>query len=269
VIRFLSVLLGALPASWLASIAVLAALSAVDSIGLHPVQGTLGVLWGVSGLLGAIGAWLIIFDVGTATTATRRVVIVLVGVGIAAASVALIGLFPALFRLSSPELLFFLCAASAIGVGVFQICRVTAASPWVILGRIAMGYAIGIGFVMAEPLYTNVVDTERLVRWECWDPASCDENAEVPRRHIKYSFPGGSAWYQMEASNGLVAHLKRLDASEVPAKLRVQTRFGVFESFTIVELAGFPIEGGSARNGNQPEPPFPTQGVDDDAGTDQ
>ena len=134
----------------------------------------------------------------------------------------------------------------------------SSASPWTVLGCVAAGYVIGIGFVVAEPLYTNVVDTERLVMWDCWDPG-CDD--------IKYSFPG-TAWYQMNASDALVAHLKSLSAKEVPAKLRVQTRFGRFESFTIVELAGFPIDGGSVRNGNQMEPPFPTQGIDDHAGSD-
>lgn len=266
VIRLLSVLLGALPASWLASFAVLAVLGGLDNIAVHPVQGALGVLWGVSGLLGAIGGWLIIFDVGCGTKRTRRLVIFLVSAGIAAASVLLIGLMPALFRVSSSEVLFALCIASAIGVAVFQICRVSSVSSWVILGWVAAGYVSGIGFVVGEPLYTNVVDTERLVIWECWDPG-CDESPEAARRYIKYSFPGGSTWYQMEASNGLLAHLKSQKVNEVPAKLRVQTRFGRFDSFAIVELAGFPIEGGSARNSNQPEPPFPTEGTDDDAGS--
>jgi hypothetical protein len=263
VIRVLSVLLGALPASWLASFAVLAVLSALDRIDIHPILGALGLLWGVGGLLGAVGAWLIIFDVGSRTKVARRLVIGLVGAGIAAASVPLIGVLPALFHASSSELLFFLCLASAIGVGIFQICRVSNASSGVILGRIAMGYVVGVGFVLAEPLYTNVVDIERLVKWDCWDPTSCDENAEISLRHIKYSFSGGNTWYQMEASNDLLAHLKRLRADEVSAKLRVQTRFGRFESFTIVELAGFPIVGGSGRNSNQPEPPFPAHGIDD------
>lgn len=265
-IRLLSVLLGALPASWLATFAALALLGALDSIDVHPFAGTLGALWGLGGLLGAIGGWLIIFDVGCRTKPTRRLVIFLVGAGIAAASVLLIRLFPELFHASSSEITFALCVAAAIGVGVFQICRVSNTSSRVVLGWVAMGYLIGIGFVAAEPVYTNVVHTERLVRWECWDAGGCDENSDVARQHIKYSFPGGSAWYQMEASNGLLAHLKRLEANEATAKLRVQTRFGRFESFTIVELAGFPIEGGSARNSNQPEPPFPTPGVDDHAG---
>lgn len=70
----------------------------------------------------------------------------------------------------------------------------------------------------------------------------------------------------MEVPTELLAHLKRLQADEIKAKLRVQTRFGRFESFTIVELAGFPLDGAGAHNGNQPQPPFPTRGVDDQAG---
>lgn len=165
------------------------------------------MLWGVGGILGAFGAWLIIFDVGSRAKITRRLVIFMVSAGIAAASVILIPLLlqPGLL----PDAFFILCLASATGVGVFQICKFSSASPL-------------------------------------------------------YSFPG-TAWHQMEASDGLVAHLKSLGAKDVPAKLRVQTRFGRFESFRIIDLAGFPIDGGSARNGNQPEPPFPTEGLDDDA----
>ena len=128
-----------------------------------------------------------------------------------------------------------------------------------------MAYVIAIGFVVAEPLFTNVVETERQMKWECWIPG-CAEITEAPWQYIRYSFSGGDIWYQMEASSGLIDHLRALQSNEVPAKLRVQTRFGRFESFSIVELAGFPIEGGSGSNSNQMVPPFPTQGIDDDAG---
>jgi hypothetical protein len=241
----------------------MALLGALDNITVHPVAGTLGALWGVGGVLGAIGAWLIIFDGGCGTIRTRRLVIFLVGAGIASASVLLIHIPQQLFRASSrhvsaSEITFALCLLAAVSIGVFQICRVSSASPRMILGSVATAYLIGIGFLAAEPLYTNVIQIERLVRWDCWDPARCDEDAG----YIKYSFPGGSAWFQMKASNALLAHLKGLRADEVTAKLRVQTRFGRFESFTIVELGGFPIDD-DATNSNQPEPPFPTPGVDD------
>ena len=263
-IRFFSVLLGALPATWLALLAGVAVAGSLENFGLHPVRGTLGVLWGVSGILGAIGSWLIIFDVGSKSKATRRLVIAMVCAGIAAASVLLLDQFPTMSRPSFLPITFLLCIASAISVGVFQLCRVSAASSWVILGRVAMAYVIAIGFVKAEPLYTNVVETERLMKWECWIPG-CKENTDAPWQYIRYSFSGGNSWYQMEASNGLLFNLRALKSNVVPAKLRVETRFGRFESFTIVEFAGFPIEGGTARNSNQMEPPFPTQGIDDDA----
>ncbi len=264
--RVLSVVLGALPATWLALFAAMVMIGAVENIEARPFTRTLSALWGLGGVLGAIGGWLIIFDVGFATNWIRRVVILLVAAGIAAASVLLIGLFfPTLFRPRPLSIAVFLGVASAIGVGLFQISRVTRAPARVVLGWTATGYGIAIAFLAAEPLYTNVVDTERLVKWDCWVEGACDENADVARHYIKYSFPGG-AWYQMEVPTELLAHLKRLEADEVKAKLRVQTRFGRFESFTIVELAGFPIEGGSARNSNQPEPPFPTRGVDDPSG---
>ena len=263
--RFLSVLLGALPASWLALLGVLAVAGALENFDEHPLQVTLAMLWGACGVIGAIGAWLIISDVGCRTKATRRLVIAMVCAGIAAASVLLLAQFPTLMRPSLFPFLFLLCIASAIGVGVFQICRVSAASCWVILGRIAMAYVIAIGFVVAEPLFTNVVETERQMKWECWIPG-CEVNTDAPWQYIKYSFSGGNNWYQLEASSGLIDHLRALKTKEVPAKLRVQTRFGRFESFSIVELAGFPIEGGSGSNSNQMVPPFPTQGIDDGAG---
>jgi hypothetical protein len=116
VIRLLSVLLGALPATWLGLSAVLLVFAALD--GIDSIQGMLGVLWGLGGILGVVGAWLIIFDVGTRTKGKRRLVILLVSAGIAAASVLLILEFASLPWLS------ILSIASAIGVGVFQIRRV-------------------------------------------------------------------------------------------------------------------------------------------------
>jgi hypothetical protein len=113
VIRLLSVLLGALPATWLASFAVLVVLVALDNN--DPIPRTVGMLWGVSGVLGAIGAWLIIFDVGSRTTVTRRLVISLVTAGIAAASVPLIGAFQQLFSSSSADRIFMVCVVAAIG----------------------------------------------------------------------------------------------------------------------------------------------------------
>ena len=115
VIRLLSVLLGALPATRLAPYAVFAVLGALDNIDSHPIKGTLGILWGVSGVLGAIGAWLIIFDVGSKAKVTRRLVISLVTAGIAAASVLMIRAFEQLFSSSSADRIFMVCVVAAIG----------------------------------------------------------------------------------------------------------------------------------------------------------
>lgn len=64
VVRLLSVVFGALPATWLAALAALVFLGALDGIAAHPVARSLSALWGLAGVLGAIGGWLIVFDVG-------------------------------------------------------------------------------------------------------------------------------------------------------------------------------------------------------------
>lgn len=147
VVRLLSVVFGALPATWLAALAALVFLGALDGIAAHPVARSLSALWGLAGVLGAIGGWLIVFDVGCETNRTPRLAILLVVAGIAAASILLIGLLPTLLRPHWPDILIILCAASAIAVGLFQICRVSRAPVRVVLGWAAMGYGMYIGFL--------------------------------------------------------------------------------------------------------------------------
>jgi hypothetical protein len=122
--RSLIVILGALPASVLASFAVGIIFGGIRSLVRAELSGALFVTWGILGVAGAGGLWLASIE-----GPRSRVAAVLVGCGLAADAV-LVGLplvsgpLSVPFRLRSPDITYWLLTILPFSVGAIYVGRV-------------------------------------------------------------------------------------------------------------------------------------------------
>jgi hypothetical protein len=132
------VILGALPASVLASFAVGVIFGGIRSLARAEPSGGLFVTWGILGIAGAAGLWLAAIE-----GPRSRVAAVLVGCGLAA-DAALVGLplvsgpLSVPFRLRSPDITYWLLTVLPFSVGALYVGRVLFHKRQIGVGRTAV-----------------------------------------------------------------------------------------------------------------------------------
>jgi len=245
VIKILSVIFGAIPSTLIGIFAVLAFFGALDAF--EPgkkIHALIGMLMGVSGAIGAIGSWFIIFDVGLKSDVTRKMLITSLFLGLASYCIYLGG---AIYFSGQDILASVLSMLSAmispIGVAMYHFFRISRLKIPLRISYILAPYVIVIFLLGGQSLLTKTYYADYTWSIDCirYNVDRCETKSARDVVWINLKLKDGIDTVFVKLPKDKWSQAGSLLEGEVVTVLKVDMIFKLYKNYRIVRFHGIPI----------------------------